>query len=210
MTIVERLWARQNTAMHIPREQISAGILAGGQGRRLGGIDKGWYAVDGQPLIERTLARVRPQVGSIVVSANRSLARYRALGYPVRADEGEDSRGPLAGIAALLKTASTPYVLIVPVDTPWLPLDLSRRLAAALGPDHDIAVARADGRAHVLHALMHRSLLMDLQTAIVAGTRRVGDWQAGLRAVPVDWDSAEPFANINSEDDVPTLNPHRD
>lgn len=196
--------------MHIPREQISAGVLAGGQGRRLGGIDKGWYEVDGQPLIERTLARVRPQVGPIVVSANRSLARYRALGYPVRADEGEDSRGPLAGIAAVLEAASTPYVLIVPVDTPRLPLDLSRRLAAGLGPDHDIAIARADGRAHVLHALMRRSLLIDLQTALVAGTRRVGDWQAGLRAVSIDWDSAAPFANINREDDVSGFAPDRE
>lgn len=196
--------------MDIPREQISAGILAGGQGRRLGGIDKGWYEIDGQSLIERTLERIRPQVGPIIVSANRSLARYRGLGYPVRADAGADSRGPLAGIAAVLRTAATPYVLIVPVDTPRLPLDLSRRLAAGLGQDNDIAIAQADGRVHVLHALMRRSLLTHLETAIVAGTRRVGGWQAGLRAISVDWDSAEPFANINSEDDVPTLNPHRD
>lgn len=196
--------------MDIAREQITVGILAGGQGRRLGGVDKGWYEIQGQPLIERTLARVRPQAGQVIVSANRSLPRYRALGYPVCTDDGDDSRGPLAGIAAVLRTATTPYVLIVPVDTPQLPLDLARRLSTALTKDSDMVVARAEERVHALHVLMHRRLLHNLQAAVFSGTRRVGEWQAALQAVWVDWDSARPFANINSEDDALALEGGRD
>lgn len=188
--------------MDIAREQITAGILAGGEGRRLGGIDKGWYELSGQSLVDRTIERVRPQAGQLIISANRSLARYRALGYPVQCDDSDDSRGPLAGIAAVLKAANTPYVLFVPVDTPCLPLDLAGRLAAAMQKDSDLVIASAGGRLHPLHALVRRGLLDDLQAALFSGTRRVGDWQDGLNRVVVDWAAADYFANINSADDV--------
>ena len=192
--------------MDITREQITAGILAGGEGRRLGGIDKGWYDIAGRSLIERTLERVQPQAGRVVISANRSLSRYRALGYPVHTDDSDDANGPLAGIAALLRAAQTPFVLIVPVDTPQLPLDLAERLASALQPEHDLAVAQAGEQRHVLHALMRRRLVDDVQAAIFAGVRRVGQWQAELSCATVDWGGqSSAFANINREEDQQTL-----
>ena len=139
--------------MKLQPESISAGILAGGEGRRLGGVDKGWVEVDGRPLIEHTIARLKSQCGRILISANRSLARYRALGYGVYADDEDDYRGPLAGIASILRAASTPYVLIVPVDTPYLPCDLAARLAAAMQPSTQLASVIADDRPQPLHAL---------------------------------------------------------
>ncbi|MDA3920388.1 MAG: molybdenum cofactor guanylyltransferase [Salinisphaera sp.] len=196
--------------MDIAREQMTAGILAGGEGRRLGGVDKGWYEVEGQALVARTIERVAPQAGPLIISANRSLARYRALGYPVQSDDSDDSRGPLAGMAAVLKAASTPYVLFVPVDTPYLPLDLADRLATGMKKDSDIAVARVGDQIHALHALVRRSLLDDLQAALFSGTRRVSDWQEGLGRVVVDWDSARDFANINSEEDARLLHADAD
>ncbi|AWN15914.1 molybdenum cofactor guanylyltransferase MobA [Salinisphaera sp. LB1] len=191
--------------MKIAPEQITAGILAGGEGRRLGGIDKGWYSLAGQSLIERTIQRVRPQAARIVISANRSLSRYRKLGYTVHADDSDDHRGPLAGIATVLKAAATPYVLIVPVDTPMMPLDMAERLAAAMKPDTDIAIARTPERLHPLHALMRRSMLDDVQAALFSGVRRVADWQENTDRVIVDWASEERFANINSDEDARTL-----
>ncbi|WP_423821915.1 molybdenum cofactor guanylyltransferase MobA [Salinisphaera sp. SPP-AMP-43] len=191
--------------MHITPEQITAGILAGGEGRRLGGIDKGWYSLAGQSLIERTLERVRPQAARIVISANRSVARYRKLGYTVRGDDSDDHRGPLAGIATVLKAAATPYVLIVPVDTPMLPLDLGERLAAAMKPGTDLAVARTPERLHPLHALMRRSVLDDVQAALFSGVRRVTDWQNDTARAIVDWPSEERFTNVNSDEDAEAL-----
>lgn len=191
--------------MTIAPEQITGGILAGGQGRRLGGVDKGWYELAGRPLVERTIERLRPQVGRIVISANRSLPRYRRLGYTVHVDDADDHRGPLAGIATVLKAAATPYVLVVPVDTPLLPDDLAARLAPALKTGVDIAVARTPDGLHPLHALMRRSLLDDVQAALFSGTRRVLDWQANLARVVVDWESNDAFLNLNSDDDAVQL-----
>jgi molybdopterin-guanine dinucleotide biosynthesis protein A len=191
--------------MSIAREQITAGILAGGAGRRLGGIDKGWFELAGQSLIRRTIARIAPQCGAIVISANRSLARYRALGYPVCADGGTAFCGPLAGIAAVLAASATPYVLTVPVDTPLLPTDLAERLTAALHADTEIAVACCSGRSHRLHALMRRDLLANLQAALANGTRAVHAWQAGLDQVMVAWSDSAYFANINNEDDAAAI-----
>lgn len=191
--------------MELSGEQITAGILAGGEGRRLGGIDKGWYEVAGRPLIAHTLERVRPQVGQIVISANRSMPRYRRLGYAVHGDDTDDRRGPLAGVATVLKVAATPYVLIVPVDTPLLPMNLVERLAAAMQPATDIAIAGTSGVLHPLHALMHRSLLDDVQAALFAGVRRVTDWQQPLGQVVVDWEDSDAFANINSDQDAAAL-----
>lgn len=191
--------------MTIASEQITGGILAGGQGRRLGGVDKGWYELAGRSLVERTIERLRPQAGRIVISANRSLPRYRRLGYTVHVDDTDDHRGPLSGIATVLKAAATPYVLVVPVDTPLLPDDLAVRLGNAMKTGVDIAVARTPDGLHPLHALMRRSLLDDVQAALFSGTRRVLDWQANLSRVVVDWESNDAFLNLNSEDDAQQL-----
>lgn len=192
--------------MQIARDNITGGILAGGAGRRLGGLDKGWYEVAGKPLVVHTLERLGPQCDRILISANRSLARYRALGYPVCVDDsGGDFRGPLAGTAALLRAAVTPYVLTVPVDTPLLPRDLATRLAAAMGTHTEIAVARYGDQVQRLHALIRRDLLKDLQAALLAGTRAVHDWHARHELVTVEWLQPECFANINSPEDAGAL-----
>ena len=188
--------------MNIARDRITAGVLAGGRGRRLGGVDKGWYRLDGQPLITRTLARVAPQCAAAVISANRSLARYRALGHRVVPDDGGDFDGPLAGIAALLQAAATPYVLIVPVDTPALPLDLAPRLGTALHASADLAVASCAGRTQPLHALLRRELLADLEAARADGIRAVHAWHRRLTCVPVAWPDCDAFANVNAEADA--------
>ncbi|WP_353219816.1 molybdenum cofactor guanylyltransferase MobA [Salinisphaera sp. S4-8] len=190
--------------MDIDRSQITAGILAGGAGRRLGGQDKGWYALDGRPLIAHTLARVQDQAGQVLISANRSLDRYRALGFAVITDATPGHAGPLMGLASLLRAVRTPYLLVVPVDTPALPRDLGARLAAAMTPAIDLARARAGGRCQPLHALMHRRVRASLDTALDEDIARVTDWQARLTVCDVDWPQASAFANINAPRDLQT------
>lgn len=198
--------------MDIARDQITAGILAGGAGSRLGGVDKGWYELDGQPLIEHTLARLQGQAGTVLISANRELARYRALGWPVVTDAPSTSEvpgraydGPLAGVAGLLEYAQTPFVLLAPVDTPRLPRELAARLVVAMNRRDAACVARVCGRVQPLHALVRREALAALESARADGVARVTDWYARVATRYVDWPDAAAFANINAPEDAEAL-----
>lgn len=128
-------------------QHITGVILAGGAGARFGGADKGLLACAGQPFIEWVLARVRPQVGPLLISANRHSGHYARYGFPIIADEPQGHAGPLAGIQAALAQVQTAFALIVPVDALRLPDDLAQRLYTALG-DGDAAVVH-DGRAQI-------------------------------------------------------------
>ena len=130
--------------MHI--EAITAVILAGGRGSRMGGVDKGLQNFNGVPLALHTLLRLSPQVGDVMINANRNLAAYESFGVPVWPDSTSmgDFAGPLAGFMTGLERCETPYLLTVPCDTPLFPHDLVARLADALEEQSaDFAVASA-------------------------------------------------------------------
>ncbi|MDW5378053.1 molybdenum cofactor guanylyltransferase MobA [Halomonas sp. HP20-15] len=188
-------------------EAITALVLAGGRGRRMGGIDKGWAIYRQRPLIEWVLSRLSGQVEHILINANRSRAAYEALGWPVVGDRSGGYQGPLMGIWSGLCAAETPWVLVVPCDTPCLPQDLVERLRASLGAhDHDIAVAHDGERSQPVVALMRRSLAADLERALAAGERKVERWYARHACLSVDFsDCPEAFANINSPHDADSL-----
>lgn len=189
------------------RRNTSALILAGGRGRRLGGRDKGWIEVDGRPLIERLLMRLRPQVTTLSISANRNMDRYRALGVPVLADSLPDYPGPLAGIQAGLQACTTPWLLVAPVDSPWLPLDLRARLAAALGPALAVQV-QVHERPYPTCALLHRGLAAPLTAFLASGQRRARDWYQAIGAAALDLsEQAGAFRNINHPEDLPGSRP---
>ena len=136
---------------------ITGLVLAGGLGRRMGGVDKGLQLLDGRRLVERVIERLAPQVDTLVVNANRNLDAYAGLGYPVVADRIEGFAGPLAGIHAGLTACATPLLATAPCDAPFLPADLVARLRAALEsqPSH-IAVARTVDGLQPTFALMRR------------------------------------------------------
>ncbi|MFW5815986.1 MAG: molybdenum cofactor guanylyltransferase MobA [Wenzhouxiangella sp.] len=181
-------------------DNITAAVLAGGMGRRMGGVDKGLVEVRGRPMIAWTLDAVRPQAGRVLINANRSQNDYAAFGLPVIGDQHEGFQGPLAGLHAVLAAAETPYVAIVPCDTPRLPRDLIARLARALvEQDSELAVAEAGGRVHTLHGLFRADLLGDLTRALEAGERKPDAWYATRRWSRVDFsDVPEAFDNINT------------
>jgi molybdopterin-guanine dinucleotide biosynthesis protein A len=183
---------------------ITGVILAGGQGRRMGGVDKGLQDLQGRPMVQWVLDRLAPQVGSVLINANRNLARYAGFGCPVLPDRIPDFAGPLAGLHAALAQAATPLILTVPCDSPFLPADLVPRLHAALLADQaELAVARAGGTVHRAFCLARRELLPKLDAYLAAGERKVGLWHASLNVVEVDFDDeSEAFDNINTPEQL--------
>ncbi len=186
------------------RETITGLILAGGRGLRLGGVDKGLQPWHGTPLVEHALARLAPQVREVMISANRNVAEYAARGTRVLADASDDFRGPLAGILAGLRAAATPWLAVVPCDSPRLPADLVERLADGVESRLGAVVERDDGRLEPVCCLLSTALADDLASYLAQGGRKVEGWIARHTA-PVRFDRAEDeaaFANLNTPDDL--------
>ena len=178
---------------------ITAVILAGGQGSRVGGEDKGLLSLGGQPLVARVCRRLRGQADRLLVCANRNLDAY-AQYAPVVTDPEDGFRGPLAGIAAALAACTTPWLLTVPVDAPDLPLDLAQRLADASESGAPRA-AMSQGRREPLFALYPRGLADSARDAL-AGDAAVWRWQDACGTIAVDLSNqASALANLNSADD---------
>lgn len=189
---------------------ITGVILAGGQGSRMGGADKGLQVLDGKPLVSWTLERLAPQVTEVLINANRSFARYASLGYRVVADIDGGFAGPLAGLQRGLMEASCELVATVPCDTPGFPRDLVRRLAEPLGAEHvDLAVARTRSGFQPVFCIARKRLLPQLTAYLEDGGRKVEAWFATLHAATVDFQDEEAFANVNTPDDLRALGASR-
>jgi molybdopterin-guanine dinucleotide biosynthesis protein A len=186
--------------MSVARPDITGIVLAGGQGRRMGNVDKGFVELDGRPLVAHVIARLAPQVATLVVNANRNAGRYAAFGYPVVADAIGGYAGPLAGLHAGLTAATTPFVATSPCDSPYLPGDLVARLARAFDVQAiDIAVARTFAQPHPVFALARRALLPHLAQFLERGGRKIDAWYASLSMAEVAFDDeADAFRNINT------------
>jgi molybdenum cofactor guanylyltransferase len=188
----------------IAHADITGIVLAGGQGRRMGGVDKGLVDLDGRPLCRHVLDRLAPQVGPIIINANQNLVRYAELGHPVVSDEVGGFAGPLAGLHAGMTHAQTPFVVTVPCDSPFLPADLVARLAAVLRTrDAQLAVAKTFDQVHPVFALVRSDVLPHLAAFLQAGGRKIDAWYATLAfaEVPFD-DEADAFRNINTVEEL--------
>jgi molybdenum cofactor guanylyltransferase len=173
-------------------------VLAGGQGRRMGGVDKGLQPLRGRPMVAWAIERLEPQVDEILLNANQNPEAYAALGYRVVPDSLGGFAGPLAGLHAGLHAAAHPLAVTVPCDSPFLPLDLVARLKSALG-DNDLAVARTGDQPHPVFALVRRGVLPHLEAFLSGGGRKIDAWYATLAAVEVSFDDQpEAFRNINT------------
>jgi molybdopterin-guanine dinucleotide biosynthesis protein A len=189
---------------------ITGVILAGGRGSRMGGVDKGLQNFNGVPLALHTQLRLSPQVGELLINANRNLAAYESFGVPVWPDAASlgDFAGPLAGFLTALERCETPYMLTVPCDTPLFPHDLVARLAQALETDNaDIAMAAAreeDGqlRPQPVFCLMRASLLESVVRFTHGGGRKIDAWtsqhKTTLVAFDLPGDDAKAFFNANT------------
>jgi molybdenum cofactor guanylyltransferase len=193
--------------MKKPTYSITGAILAGGLGRRLGGVDKGLMNVAGRPLVERLLGCLVPQVDRVLINANRHVDEYARYGFPVVTDKHADYPGPLAGMASVLAAADSEYVLCVPCDATWLPPDLAQRMKAALAGSEGQVCAVHDGAwLHPVCSLIPRTLLPDLRQWLGDGRREVAGWlqKQGLVTVSYpEWPSV--YWSINTPDDLASV-----
>lgn len=183
-------------------------ILAGGRASRMGGQDKGLLLLNGKYMIEYVLAALRPQVGKVLISANRNQSRYAELtGCPVLADSFGHYDGPLVGMATCLREARTDYVLFVPCDSPLLTSQLAERLYRSLvRASAEVCVASLDGRNQPVFALLKRCLLAKLLEYLARGGRKVGQFMAQQVWTRADFsDVPETFLNINTPAEYATI-----
>ena len=209
----------------IVASEITGLVLAGGRGSRMGGVDKGLQNFNGTPLALHAVLRLGPQVGQVLVNANRNLAAYESFGVPVWPDGLADYAGPLAGFLTGLERCETPYLLTVPCDTPLFPLDLASRLAAALAShEADIAMVSAPETAgppgasaalfpQPVFCLLRATLLDSLVRFTQGGGRKIDKWTAQHHTVLVPFDrpgdAADAFFNANTLTELHTLERQR-
>ncbi len=186
------------------RPPITGVILAGGQGRRMGSIDKGLKMLRGKPMVQWVLERFSSQVDEVLINANQNIDQYQLLGHQVVPDEISGYAGPLAGLHRGLSVATHDLIATVPCDSPFLPLDLIARLTVALHDQQaDLAVARTGDQPHPVFCLTRKSVLPGLTTFLQSGGRKIDAWYAALEVVEVRFDDeAEAFSNINTVEEL--------
>ena len=195
------------------RPPITGVVLAGGLGRRMGGVDKGLQLLNGRPLVSHVIERLAPQVDELLINANQNGERYASFGHRVVPDRIPDFVGPLAGLHAALSAATHPLVATAPCDSPFLPADLIFRLFQALTApgtksswgtaNADIAVARTFDQPHPVFCLCKRDVLPHLSEFLAGGGRKFESWYATLNVVEVPFDDeADAFENINTREEL--------
>jgi molybdenum cofactor guanylyltransferase len=187
-----------------PPRGVTGIVLAGGQGRRMGSVDKGLVLLHGRPMVQHALERFAPQVDELMINANQNADKYAAFGFPVIPDAIVGFVGPLAGLHVGLTHATQPLVATVPCDSPFLPVDLVTRLLGALKTmDAELAVARTFDQPHPVFALVRRSVLPHLTRYLENGGRKIDAWYATLKTIEVAFDDeANAFRNINTVDEL--------
>ncbi len=165
----------------------------------MGGVDKGWVDYQGKPLIEHVIHRLQPHVDDIIISANREIARYQSLGYPVYPDLTPDYAGPLSGLASCLPHLKAPLFQLAPCDTPTLPHNLTEQLRQRLG-NRMAAIPQDAHSAQPLCGLYRATVQTSLDEAVKHEQRRVMAWMQSLsHALVKDIDWAGNFDNINTK-----------
>jgi molybdopterin-guanine dinucleotide biosynthesis protein A len=184
-----------------PSSPITGVILAGGQGRRMGSVDKGLKPLRGRPMVAWVVERFAPQVDELLVNANQNIEAYAAFGYRVISDEIAGFAGPLAGLHRGLSEAAHELVATAPCDSPFLPRDLIARLRGALEREQaELAVARTGDQPHPVFCLCRRQVLPGLTDFLSGGGRKIDAWYARLNVAEVRFDDeAAAFSNVNTE-----------
>lgn len=192
----------------IDKASITALVLAGGRGSRMGHVDKGLQQFRGAAMAAHVVARLAPQAGQLAINANQNLDAYQAFGVPVWPDDLQGFEGPLAGLETGLRRCTTGYLVTAPCDSPFVPADLVARLAAAL-EEHgaDLALAETEEadqegamrlQPQPVFALVKKSALPHLSDYLAGGGRRMDGWYASIKTVRVRFDDASAFRNINT------------
>jgi molybdenum cofactor guanylyltransferase len=194
--------------------KTAAVILAGGQGRRLGGIEKALVEINGTRLIERVRERLAPQCLEVALSLRAQQAWTEPYAMPVILDRPTSESGPLGGIAAALHWAQSldsrpKWVVTAPVDLPFLPNALVQKLTST---DADIGVAHSMGQTHYAVAAWRPHLFESLERALLDGPIAIRHFQSEHSVALHDWSPSaiDPFFNVNTAEDIETAEVHAD
>ncbi len=179
----------------------------------MGGVDKGLQMIHGQAMVQRVLDRLQPQVGKVLINANRHLDDYQRLGLPICSDTISGFAGPLAGIHAALLQTQTPYLVSAPCDAPLLPMNLVERLAAGISQHSAEAAVAVTGdgehaQRHPVFLLLKSELRSSLEHYLKEGGRKVDDWLARLNCIDVQFNDETAFTNVNTLEDIADLPPN--
>ena len=189
--------------MSIQTGDITAVILAGGRGRRMGGQDKGLLDFNGRLMIEIIIQALQNQQLDIVISANRNQSTYQSYGYPVISDDLKDFQGPLAGFASAMAAVKTNYILTLPCDSPLLCDNFVERFIETYNREQSpVCVAHDGERLQPVYALIDTGLLDDLKHFLQSGERKIDRWYAQHDYAPVEFSGETAmFENINTAED---------
>lgn len=193
--------------MLMDRAKITGVVLAGGRGRRMGGIDKGLVEFNGRPMISYALDALRCVADTVLINANRNHETYSDLGYPVISDLTGDYDGPLAGILTAMKAAKTPYLLTMPCDCPLLRGELLIRLPEAYFNNNADCCAAHDGeRLHPVFLFLGTVLTGSLEHYLDSSDRKIDRWLGKHNLVQADFsDHRHMFSNINTPEQCAEL-----
>ena len=184
-------------------ELVTACILTGGKGSRLDGVDKGLLQISDRNLIEYCIEKIRPQVGTTIISANRNIQTYRNLGLHVFEDSFGNYEGPLAGFLSGLENTKTPYLVILPTDSPFFPKDLVKRLLTPILSGRCTAsVAKVSGRIQPTFCCIPKESRHSLTDYLRSGQRKIVGWLKQLELMEISFEIPEEFININNETDL--------
>jgi molybdenum cofactor guanylyltransferase len=186
---------------------ITGVVLAGGLGRRMGGVDKGLQPLRGKPMVAWVIERFAPQVDEVLINANQNAETYAVLGYRIIPDEIAGFAGPLAGLHRGLSVAAHELVATVPCDSPFLPRDLIARQRDALDREEaELAVARTGDQPHPVFCLCRKEVLPGLTEFLASGGRKIDAWYSKLKVTEVRFDDeAAAFSNVNTEAELRAL-----
>lgn len=195
------------TSHSTPHKDVSALILSGGLGTRMGNVNKGLQTLQNRSLISHVIQQLQAQVSSIAINANQQIEAYQSFGLPILTDSFSGYIGPLAGMHAGLVHCQTPYMLCVPCDSPFLPLNLVDQLYQSfIANQADVAIActfeNEQTKTHNVICLLKTTLTEHLEHFIEQGGRKVGAWQASLKVQRVMFEQYVLFQNINSTEEL--------
>ena len=191
--------------------RVTGLVLAGGQGSRMEGRDKGLVEFQGQSLAQRAMDRLRPQVSQLLVSANRNQAHYERLGVRVLGDSLEGFQGPLAGMLVGLEHCETEWLQVVPCDVPFFPLNLVERLVTAADNEGCVAAyplsPSEDGRQQrqPVFLCVKSTAVSGLRDYLSSGGRKIDEWVRSVGVAQVPFDSNSAFANANTLEELKAL-----
>ena len=197
----------------INKENILGLILAGGQSKRMGNINKSLAIINNKSLLEITLSLVKKQLNTVIINSNVRLNIANKYNLPIIKDSLSGFFGPLAGILAAMEYANKKkikWLLTVPCDAPFFPKDLTKKLLShAIKKKKDIVIAKSGGRNHPVFGIWSTSLTKSLKTALKKKQiRKMDVWieEHNFSVVNFVYDKIDPFFNINDQKDLKRAN----